>query len=146
MAVLVDKEKVSGVVEILACEFVGTEFELDLVVALDLGASLPDPKSTPTFPELIVYWRMFGEDVLAVGSISCPVQPSWMDVDCACALVANATRPIKGDQQARRVRICMALSVGQFFHPPHKYLSIAYPAPPNDPIFNLLFFVKCEDC
>jgi hypothetical protein len=76
MAVLVDKEKVSGVVEILACEFVGTEFELDLVVALDLGGGAAGP-------ELIVNWSTFGEGVLAVGSISCPVQPSCMDVDCA---------------------------------------------------------------
>ena len=44
MAVLVDKEKVSGVMEILACEFVGTEFELDLVIALDFGGSTAGPE------------------------------------------------------------------------------------------------------
>ena len=50
MAVLVDKEKVSGVVEILACEFVGTEFELDLVVALDLGGSAAGPEVQSNLP------------------------------------------------------------------------------------------------
>ena len=83
MAVLVDKEKISGVVKILACEFVGTEFELDFVVALDLGGITAGPEVHSNLPELIVNWSIFGEDVLAVGSISCPVQPSWMDVDCA---------------------------------------------------------------
>ena len=95
MAVLVDKEKVSGVVEILACEFAGTEFELDLVIALDLGGSAARPEIHSNLPRTNRQLEHLRRRHLSGWFDQLPVQPSCMDVDCARAWVANATRPIK---------------------------------------------------
>jgi hypothetical protein len=81
MAGFVDEEKVASVMEILSDEFLRLEFELDIVVAFDLGHNIAAPKVTPTLPELIVNCRAFGEDALLVGYISCPSQPNRVEVD-----------------------------------------------------------------
>jgi hypothetical protein len=88
MARFVDEEKIAGVIEIFSDKFVCFEFELNIVVAFDFGRNIADPKVHSHLPELIVNCRAFGEDALLVGSISCPSQPSRVEVDCALAAVS----------------------------------------------------------
>jgi hypothetical protein len=44
MAGFVDEEKVAGVMEIFSDKFVCFEFELDIIVAFDLGRNIAGPK------------------------------------------------------------------------------------------------------
>ena len=50
MAGFVDEEKVAGVMEIFSDEFVRLEFELDIVVAFDLGRNITAPKVYSDLP------------------------------------------------------------------------------------------------
>jgi hypothetical protein len=50
VAGFVDEEKVAGVMEILSDEFLCLEFELDIVVAFDLGHDIPAPKVHSNLP------------------------------------------------------------------------------------------------
>jgi hypothetical protein len=83
VAGFVDEEKVAGVMKIFSDEFVCLEFELDVVVAFDLSRNIAAPKVHCDLPRtsLIVNCRAFGEVALLVGSISCPSQPSRVEVD-----------------------------------------------------------------
>jgi hypothetical protein len=50
VAGFVDEEKVAGVMKIFSDEFVGLKFELDVVVAFDLGRNIAAPKVHCDFP------------------------------------------------------------------------------------------------
>ena len=61
MTRFVNEEEVAGVVEILADEFIGLEFELDTVVTLYLSRDITGPKVHSNFPptngQLHRLWR-----------------------------------------------------------------------------------------
>jgi hypothetical protein len=50
MAGFVDEEKVARVMEIFSDKFVCFEFELDIVVAFDVGRNIAGPKVHPHLP------------------------------------------------------------------------------------------------
>jgi hypothetical protein len=50
MAGFVDEEKVAGIIKIFSDEFVCLEFELDIIVAFDLGRNIAAPQIHPHLP------------------------------------------------------------------------------------------------
>jgi hypothetical protein len=85
MARFVNKKEVARVVKILTDELVGLKFELYFVVAFDLSRNVAGAKIYPHLIGPSVNCAVFVADALLVGSMSCPVQPSWK-VGCAWAM------------------------------------------------------------